>query len=134
MTSQLKRNSRRVTPAGNARTKGQTTMYKNNISNFKNAQGTIFHGIPSDSNLADRWINQYPLTIWHNKKFYRPNDAGVYFVVDEMIIKQEILKVMREAEAENYRPTAKRMYSVLELARIVIAVTKENFIVAGGEK
>lgn len=109
-------------------------MFKNNKSSLKKPQGTISNIIPNDSNLADRWINQYPLTIWYNKKFYRPNDDGVYIAIEEMLIKQEILRVMREAEAENYRPTAKRMYSVLELARVEIAVTKENFIMAGGEK
>lgn len=114
--------------------KGYSSMYKNNKSSLKKPQGTISNSIPSDSNLADRWINQYPLTIWYNKKFYRPNDDGVYIAIEEMLIKQEILRVMREAEAENYRPTAKRMYSVLELARVEIAVTKENFIMAGGEK
>lgn len=109
-------------------------MFKNNKSSFKKPQGTISNSIPCDSDLADRWINQYPLTIWYNKKFYRPNNDGDYIAITRDSIAFEILQIMKAASPEGYRPTAKRMYSVLELARIVIAVTKENFIMAGGGK
>lgn len=99
---------------------------------FNNTQGTILGNIPDDSELARRWINQNPQTYYYKKEFLRPV-SGVYKAINKDVILQEILRVLQAAADEGYRASARRLYSVMELARIEIAVTSENFIAVGGK-
>lgn len=79
---------------------------------------------PDDAEIAQRWIKEYPETIWFMGQFNRFK-IDRWIMVNPDVIRKEILDVMRRARG--YQITLKNLNSVLELARIeVSATTKEK--------
>jgi putative DNA primase/helicase len=81
---------------------------------------------PTHPELADRWINQAPPTVYGMQEWRRYKD-GVYPAVDEDIIKQEIAGIVTEAQAEGMKPTASVISSVAEIARLRVLVGKNEW-------
>jgi len=108
-------------------------MYPKNNLNSKKPQGTNFSEVPDDSQLAARWIADHPQTIYYQKKYYRPANDG-YIEISKDIIRQEIYNVLLLAVSEGCRVNNRCLNSMMELARIEIAVTSENYFKTGGEK
>ena len=79
---------------------------------------------PTDDELADRWLAQYPDTAYGLGEFRRYKD-GIWNVVARDTIRNEILSVLQDAKAEGIRPTKDRLKSVEELARVKIAIPNE---------
>ncbi len=108
-------------------------LHNDNLKSPK-TQGTNFSMVPDDGKIATRWISSFPQTIYYKGEYYRPDENGDYFPIPLDSIKREILQFLKMAEVEGYRVTASRLYSVVELARIEIAITSKDFILTGGAK
>lgn len=106
-------------------------MYTKNNLNSQIPQGTNLQTAPDDSQLAARWVAQFPQTVYYKGKYYRPSIDG-FIVIDKDIIRQEIYMILLQAVSEGCRVNRRRLNSVMELARLDI-LANENFI-AGGAK
>lgn len=74
---------------------------------------------PTDDELRDEWLREFPHTIRCRSQFYRYTD-GVYQPVHEEIISNEICNILESAKHLGVKPTAARVKSVKELARAAI--------------
>lgn len=80
--------------------------------------------VPTDDELADRWIGAHPNTAWGLGEFRR-YDGGIWPIVPLDVIRREIKDVLEGAKVDGIRPTARLLNSVLELARIEVAQPPE---------
>ena len=64
--------------------------------------------VPDDDALAMRWLDRHPYTLWGLGDWRRYED-GVWPVVREDIISQEIIQILREAKEEGIRITRNRV-------------------------
>jgi len=95
---------------------------------------TKINHIPDDANLADRWKETHPVTIWTAGKFKRRKN-NQWVTVERDVILKEILHVMEAAAAEGYRTTAERLSSVSEFVRLDMSTSTDELIVMlGGEE
>jgi len=76
--------------------------------------------VPTDDELADRWLTAHPNTTWGLGEFRR-YDGGIWPTVPLDVIRHEIKDVLEAAKIDGVRPTARLLASVLELARVEVA-------------
>lgn len=81
---------------------------------------------PDDSELAQRWITYNRNAAWGIGEWRKYND-GVWSPVDKDIIRQEIKNVLDRARVDGVRPSSGMLASVLELARIEIAIPSDKW-------
>jgi len=81
---------------------------------------------PDDSTLAARWLATQPLTAWGMGDFRR-YEGGIWAAVDRDGIRKEIKRILDNARPEGLRATSGRLESVLELARVDIAVKADTW-------
>lgn len=77
--------------------------------------------VPSDSELAARWIMRNRQTAWGLNEFRRYKN-GIWPPVEKDIIKREVKAVLDKAQFEGVRTTNALVNSVTELARMEIAI------------
>lgn len=77
--------------------------------------------VPSDSELAARWIMRNHQTAWGLNEFRRYKN-GIWPPVEKDIIKREVKAVLDKAQFEGVRTTNALVNSVTELARMEIAI------------
>jgi len=80
--------------------------------------------VPTDDELATRWLSTHPATAWGLGEFRR-YENGVWPMVSQDVIRREIQDVLKASKVDGVRPTARLLNSVMELARIEIALTPE---------
>ncbi len=72
---------------------------------------------PTDDELADNWLKQYPDTAYGLGEFRRYKN-GCWPVVTLKQVECEILPILEDAKGVGVKPSAWKMKSVMELARI----------------
>lgn len=77
--------------------------------------------VPDDSQLAARWIMYNRQAKWGMGEWRKYKD-GIWSPVDKDVIKQEIKSVIDKAKPEGVKSTAGILSSVMELARVDIAI------------
>lgn len=77
--------------------------------------------VPDDSQLAARWILHNRNAKWGLNEWRKYKD-GIWLPVDKDIIRQEIKTIIDRAKPEGVKSTASLLSSVMELARVDIAV------------
>lgn len=82
--------------------------------------------VPTDDELAQRWIDDHPNTAYGLGEFRRYAD-GVWPELSGDAVKQEVKLILQTAKAERVRPTARLLASVLELGRVEVAVPVERW-------
>lgn len=97
------------------------TMLKKSYHNSQNSQGINLQTVPDDSQLAARWVEKFPQTVYYNGKYYRPAIDG-FIEIDKTIIQQEIYIILQQAVSEGCKVNRRRLSSVMELARIDIVI------------
>lgn len=80
--------------------------------------------IPTDDELAARWLATHPDTAWGLGEFRR-YENGIWLMAPQDVIRREIKDVLERAKAGGVRPTARLLSSVMELGRIEIAQPPE---------
>ena len=96
------------------------------IKNSQKVQGVSLRTVPDDSQLAARWVEKFPETVYYKRKYYRPSIDG-FIVIDKVIIRQEIFSILLQAVFEGCKVSNRRISSVMELARLEI-LANENFM------
>lgn len=81
---------------------------------------------PDDSQLAARWILHHRQTKWGVGEWRKYNN-GIWLPVDKDIIRQEIKSIIDKAKPEGVKSTAGLVASVMELARIDVAITSDKW-------
>lgn len=81
---------------------------------------------PDDSQLAARWLAANTLTAYGMGDFRR-YDGGIWAAVEIDPIRKELKAIIDAARFEGVRPTNGRLVSVMELARIEIAITSNQW-------
>jgi putative DNA primase/helicase len=76
---------------------------------------------PTDDELRDRWLQLSPMTTY-GLGDWRRYEVGVWSVVHDDLIGREVMEVIETAKGEGVRPTASTIRSVMELARLKVAV------------
>lgn len=76
---------------------------------------------PTDDELRDRWLELSQMTTYGIGDWRRYKD-GVWSVVHDDLIGKEVMEVIESAKGEGIRPSASTIRSVMELARLKIAV------------
>ncbi len=76
--------------------------------------------VPTDDELAARWLAAHPGTAWGLGEFRR-YENGIWPAAPQDVIRREIKEVLEDAKVDGVRPTARLLNSVMELARIEIA-------------
>ncbi len=76
--------------------------------------------VPTDDELAARWLGEHPDTAWGMGEFRR-YAGGIWPAVSGDVIRNEVRAILAAAKDEGVRPTAGLLASVLELARVEIA-------------
>jgi putative DNA primase/helicase len=79
---------------------------------------------PTDDEIADAWLNKYPDTAFGMGYFHR-YVKGVWKVIPEQKIQNEILKIMVAAKTSGVRPTSGKLKGIMQLASIKISVSDE---------
>lgn len=82
--------------------------------------------VPTDDELAYRWLNEKPYTAYGMGEFRR-YENGIWPVVPEDVIKDEILEIIKKAKSDGVRPTLNRLASVGELARVMISIPNSQW-------
>jgi hypothetical protein len=83
---------------------------------------------PSDDELATRWKEQYPGTVYNLGCFQRSAD-GVWTDLSATQVRAELLDILIKAKSEGIRPSKDRINSVIEMARLIclfLPQSKEN--------
>jgi putative DNA primase/helicase len=81
---------------------------------------------PTDDELVKYWINEHPHTSFGLGSFRR-YEAGIWYVVDDLIIEKEILEVLERAKRNKIRPNSSKVSSVYKLARASIYVPNDQW-------
>lgn len=81
---------------------------------------------PDDSQLAARWIVHNRFAKWGMGEWRKYKD-GIWPPIDKDVIRQEIKTVIDKAKPEGVKSTAGLLASVMELARIEIAVPSDKW-------
>lgn len=81
---------------------------------------------PDDSQLAARWVLHNRQSAWGMGEWRKYKD-GIWSPIDKDVIKQEIKTVVDQAKSEGIRATAGLVNSVMELARIDIAIPLDRW-------
>jgi P4 family phage/plasmid primase-like protien len=81
---------------------------------------------PTDDELADRFINRYPLTAYGLGEWRRYN-AGVWEEIKEAKVSREIIGILQEAKLEGIRPTRNLISSVMGIIQAFITVDDEQW-------
>jgi P4 family phage/plasmid primase-like protien len=79
---------------------------------------------PTDDELCDLWRESVPPTAYGLGEFRRYN-AGVWHEVSSDAVKAEIVSILCQQKPAGIRPTANLAASVMELARVKVAVPAE---------
>lgn len=82
-------------------------------------------GKPTHDVLRDRWLSRAEQIIYGLGEFRR-YQAGLWPAVSEWVIKRELLEVIEAAKPEGIKPSQGIVSSVIELARIKIAVEDDS--------
>ena len=82
--------------------------------------------VPTDDELAARWLQEHPDTAWGMGEFRR-YAGGIWPAVPGDVIRNEIRTILTAAKVDGVRPTARLLASVLELARVQIAQPAERW-------
>ncbi len=80
--------------------------------------------IPTDDELAEQWLNAFPLTRF-GMGDYRRYENGIWIVTPEHVIRNEILAVLKDAKPDGVRPTDYARHSVQALAQHQITVADD---------
>ena len=85
--------------------------------------------LPTDDELADRWVHQHPDTVHGFGGFRRYGHGvpGVWSEISLTRVEAEVLKILEVAKTEGCRPTSSRLHSVIELCRIKTTISNERF-------
>ncbi|HEX9117395.1 MAG TPA: phage/plasmid primase, P4 family [Anaerolineae bacterium] len=75
---------------------------------------------PTDPQLVARWLEAHPGMAWGMGEFRR-YEGGIWPVVPGDHVRKGLLEVLEAAQTEGLRPTAARLASVLELARVKLS-------------
>ncbi len=81
---------------------------------------------PTDDELAQRWIDDHPLTAY-GLGDWRRYAIGVWPVVPEDEINREIREVLIAAKGEGVRPSRYVLSSVAEMARLTVSIPSEQW-------
>lgn len=79
---------------------------------------------PTDDELGARWLAAHPETAYGLGEFRR-YAAGVWSALALDAVRAEVLKILVEARAEKIKPTASKLGSVVELARVSVAIADD---------
>lgn len=82
--------------------------------------------VPDDSQLAARWIIHNRQAKWGMGEWRKYKD-GIWLPVDKDVIRQEIKSVIDKAKPEGVKSTAGILSSVMELARVDIAIPADQW-------
>jgi len=74
---------------------------------------------PTDDELRDRWRSRNALVVY-GMGDWRIYSTGLWGVVDETRVQQQIMGVLEDAKHESIRPTSSLLSSVSELSRIAV--------------
>lgn len=89
-------------------------------------QGQYKPRTPDDSELAARWIVHNRHAAWGVGE-WRKYKEGIWQPVDKDVIKQEIKRILEQAKMDGVRTSAGLLSSVMELARIEIAIPADRW-------
>ncbi|MGA7192308.1 MAG: phage/plasmid primase, P4 family [Anaerolineales bacterium] len=84
---------------------------------------------PTDPELAERWIKQYPNTVYGLGCFrrYAQDTLGVWSEISPTQVEQEVTKILEKARDEGCRPTSSQLHSVIGFCRIKTNRATEHF-------
>lgn len=82
--------------------------------------------VPTDDELADLWMKMYPDTVYGLGDFRRYS-TGCWPVVPLAQVEGEILGIMENSKRDGYKPTAWKLKSIIELARIKLTIPNERW-------
>jgi P4 family phage/plasmid primase-like protien len=82
--------------------------------------------LPTDDELADRWLNEFPETAFGLGEFRRCSD-GVWPKIPKDTVMAEIDQVLINAKEEGIRPSSYLRASVLELGRVRVSIPSEQW-------
>lgn len=83
-------------------------------------------GKPTDDELRDRWLAEHGDTCYGLGEWRRYAE-GIWPVVPELTIRDEIARVCEGAKEEGIKPTGRLVHSVYELAKWRVAVPDERW-------
>lgn len=82
--------------------------------------------VPTDDDLAEEWLNQYPETAYGLGEFRRYS-AGCWPIVPYNQVEAEILKIAQAFAQRGYKISAWKIKSAIELARIRVQVSNDQW-------
>ena len=101
--------------------------FKNIVHDYQDNTGSSGRiNRPTDDELADRWLEKHPNTLYGLGEFRRL-EFGVYPACDLVIIEKEILEIIEEAKPEGIRPNGRIMASVLMIAKVKISIPNDQW-------
>jgi len=74
---------------------------------------------PTDDELRDRWHRQYSGVVYGMGDWRKYNN-GMWPVVEDAIVEQQMMRVLENAKGEGIRPTANLLRSVMTLAQVKV--------------
>lgn len=80
--------------------------------------------VPTDDELAQEWLQQYPDTAYGLGEFHRYQN-GFWPMVPLTQVKTELLSILENAKSKGINPTAWKLRSVTELAQIKSGVSDD---------
>jgi P4 family phage/plasmid primase-like protien len=86
-----------------------------------NRDHSLDSGRPTDDELRDRWLAIYPDTA-HGLGDWRRYEGGIWHTIPAEQVQGEIGEVLEDAKSEGVRPSAAKLRSVYDLARVKPAV------------
>ena len=72
---------------------------------------------PTDDELRDRWLKHQTL-IAFGLGDWRKYENGIWQIIEEKGVKQQLQKIIEKAKREPVRPTSNRLFSVHEISKI----------------
>jgi len=81
---------------------------------------------PTDDELRDRLLESHP-DLGFGIGEWRRYEGGIWPVVEELEVKDDVVQVLEEAKAQKIQPTRGLMQSVLEFARVRVAVPSRKW-------
>lgn len=89
--------------------------------------GAASDGKPTHDELADRWLAKHPGERAHGQGEWKRYEGGIWLPVPDAAVKKGVKAVLVAAKAEEIKPTAALLASVVELARVEVVVPDEEW-------
>ena len=81
---------------------------------------------PTDDELRDRWLKHHTL-IAFGLGDWRKYENGIWQIIEEKGVKQQLQKIIEKAKREGVRPTSNRLFSVHEISKITCFIPAEKW-------